>query len=84
MGIYWSVGVLVKNTEETLLVCLEKTTLLRPNEGITINVQVRKRDATHRIGGKWVVDEGRYAFGLGNGVKNAIETSLELNVEDYT
>ncbi|KAJ5186844.1 hypothetical protein N7449_009838 [Penicillium cf. viridicatum] len=44
--------------EKTLLVGFEKTPLLRPNEEITINVQVRKRDAAHWIWGKWVLDEG--------------------------
>ncbi|KAJ5411584.1 uncharacterized protein N7487_005943 [Penicillium crustosum] len=96
MGIYWSVGVQVKNTgtvngqevvqiynwpagqkEKTLLVGFEKTPLLRPSEEITINVQVRKRDAAHWIGGEWLLDEGEYAFGLGNGVKDAMKTTAK-------
>ncbi|KAJ5498816.1 Glycoside hydrolase family 3 [Penicillium expansum] len=70
--------------KNTLLVGFEKSPLLRPNEDITINVQVRKRDAAHWVGDKWVLDEGLCAFGLGNGVKEAMKTSLEIKVESHT
>ncbi|KGO77469.1 Glycoside hydrolase family 3 [Penicillium italicum] len=68
----------------TLIVGFENAPVLRPNEDITINIQVRKRDAAHWKGDKWVLGKGRYAFGLGNGVKEAMKTSLEIKVESHT
>ncbi|KAJ5770865.1 uncharacterized protein N7511_002916 [Penicillium nucicola] len=70
----------VGQTRKTILVGFERTPLLEPSQDITIGVPVQKRDAAHWMAGKWVLDEGRYVFGLGNGVKEAMSTIIEVDV----
>lgn len=57
------------STKQALLVGFEKKNATAHAEGITTNVLVPKREAAHWVGDKLVLDEGRYAFGLGNGIK---------------
>jgi beta-glucosidase len=62
---------LVYKKEDIALVGFEKTKDLEPGETGLVNVVVKKRDAARWSVDKWVLAQGEYILGLGQGVGTA-------------
>ncbi|KZL85905.1 glycoside hydrolase family 3 protein, partial [Colletotrichum incanum] len=50
---------------EVMLVCFDKTPVMRPQESLRLTVKVNKQDAARWVEDRWVIAPGKYVFGLG-------------------